>query len=214
MKKYLAELIATFALVFCGTGAIVIQQESGLVTHVGVAITFGFIVMAMIYSFADLSGAHMNPAVSIALAVAKRFDWKQVAPYAVSQALGAFSASFLLSFLFPESQFLGSTVPAGSALQSLILEIVLTFILMLVVLRVSESELNGKYIAGAVIGGVVLLEAMFAGPISGASMNPIRSIAPAVVSMQLNHLWIYIIAPITGAILAVLVNFAFSNSGK
>ncbi len=205
MKKYLAEIIGTFALVFCGTGAIVIDQQSGgSVSHVGVAITFGLIVASMIYAIGDISGAHLNPAVTIAFWVGKIFDTKEVLPYIVSQGIGAFMASFTLKFLFPSNGDLGSTLPAGLPLQSFVLEFILTFLLMFVIVHVAKGSKEQGMFAGIAIGGVVLLEAMFAGPISGASMNPIRSLSPAIVSGHLEHLWVYMSAPILGAITAVL----------
>ena len=204
MRKYLAEIVGTFALVFCGTGAIIINQEtSGVITHAGVAITFGLIVSAMIYTLGDISGAHLNPAVTIAFWVAKRFPVKDIIPYIISQAIGAFIASFTLKLLFPANQMLGSTLPAGSPMQSFVLELILTFILMFVIIHVASGSKEQGMFAGLAIGSVVLLEAMFAGPICGASMNPIRSIAPAIVSGHLEHLWLYIIAPILGSVLAV-----------
>lgn len=204
MKKYLAEIIGTFALVFCGTGAIIINQEShGVITHVGVAITFGLIVSAMIYTVGDISGAHLNPAVTLAFWVSGSFPLKEVLPYMFSQAVGAFLASFVLKFLFPVNETLGATLPAGSAIQSFVLELILTFILLFVILHVAKGSKEQGMFAGVAIGGVVLLEAMFAGPICGASMNPIRSISPAVVSGHLEHIWVYITAPVAGAILAV-----------
>ena len=204
MKKYLAEIIGTFALVFCGTGAIIINQESGgTITHVGIAITFGLIVTAMIYAVGDISGAHLNPAVTIAFWVAKEFPAKEIIPYIISQAIGAFLASGILKYLFPANDFLGSTLPKGLAMQSFILELILTFILMFVILRVAKGSKEQGMFAGLAIGFVVLLEAMFAGPICGASMNPIRSLAPAVVSGNLENLWIYLTAPVIGAIIAV-----------
>ncbi len=206
MNKYIAELIGTFALVFCGTGAIVIDQQSnGAVTHVGVAITFGLIVMAMIYSLGDISGAHMNPAVTIAFTIAKRFPLKQVSPYIISQLIGAFFASATLHFLFPVNETLGSTLPAGTEMQSFVLEFILTFFLMLVIINVATGSKEQGMFAGLAIGSTVLLEAMFAGPICGASMNPARSISPAIVSEHIEHLWIYILAPIAGAAFAIPV---------
>ena len=206
MNKYLAELIGTFALVFCGTGAIVINEQSnGTVTHVGIAITFGLIVMAMIYALGDISGAHLNPAVTIAFAIAKKFQIKQVVPYIVSQLAGAFLASAMLAYLFSLNETLGTTLPAGSEMQSFILEFILTFFLMLVIINVATGSKEQGMFAGLAIGSTVLLEAMFAGPICGASMNPARSIAPAIVSGHTEHLWIYIVAPIAGAALAVLI---------
>ena len=206
MNKYLAEVIGTFALVFCGTGAIIINEQSnGAVTHVGIAITFGLIVMAMIYALGDISGAHLNPAVTIAFAIANKFQIKQVLPYIVSQLAGAFLASAILRYLFPANEVLGTTLPAGSQMQSFILEFILTFFLMLVIINVATGSKEQGMFAGLAIGSTVLLEAMFAGPICGASMNPARSIAPAIVSGHTEHLWLYIIAPITGAAFAILV---------
>ena len=206
MNKYIAELIGTFALVFCGTGAIVINEQSnGAVTHVGIAITFGLIVMAMIYALGDISGAHLNPAVTIAFTIAKRFEQKQALPYIISQLLGAFMASLILKYLFPSNETLGATLPAGAEIQSFILEFILTFFLMLVIINVATGSKEQGMFAGLAIGFTVLLEAMFAGPVSGASMNPARSFSPAIVSGHLEHLWIYMIAPILGAAFAIPV---------
>lgn len=203
MKRYAAEAIGTFALVFCGTGAIIINQHSGgVIGHPGIAVTFGLIVMAMIYAFGNLSGAHFNPAVTIAFSLAGLFKWKEVPAYILAQLAGAFLASGLLKVMFPASEFLGATIPAGPAMQSFVLEIVLTFFLMLVILFTSQGSREAGILAGMAIGATVLLEAMFAGPVSGASMNPARSIAPAIVSGHFSALWIYIAAPLTGAALA------------
>lgn len=204
-KRFISEIIGTFALVFCGTGAMVINDfTGGTVTHVGVAITFGLIVMGMIYAFGDISGAHMNPAVTIGFAYAKKFPWKEVPAYVLAQLIGAFLASGILLYLFPESQTLGATLPGLSALKVFILEIILSFFLMVVIINVSTGSKEIGVVAGIAIGSIVLLEAMFAGPITGASMNPARSIAPAVVSGNIADLWIYILAPIIGCVLAVV----------
>jgi len=206
MKKYIAEAIGTFALVFCGTGAIIINEETnGTVSHAGIAITFGLIVMAMIYALGNISGAHLNPAVSIAFAVAKRFSLKQLPPYIMSQLMGAIAASLVLRFLFPGNQLLGATMPHASEWQSFVLEFILTFFLMLVIINVATGSKEQGMFAGLAIGSTVLLEAMFAGPICGASMNPARSLAPAVVSGHPEHLWIYLIATTTGAAAAIPV---------
>jgi len=204
MKKYVSEIVGTFALVFCGTGAIIINQEtSGEITHVGIAITFGLIVMAMIYALGNISGAHLNPAVTIAFTLAKEFEIKQVTPYIISQLMGAFLASLVLMYMFPSNEFLGATIPSGPVIRSFILEIILTYFLMLVIINVATGSKEQGMFAGIAIGSTVLLEAMFAGPICGASMNPARSIAPAVVSGHTEHLWIYILATILGAALAI-----------
>ncbi len=204
MKKLTAEFIGTFALVFAGTGAIVINQHTGgVIGHAGIALTFGMIVLAMIYTFGDVSGAHLNPAVTIGFAAARRFAWRDVAGYVIAQLIGAFAASGVMRFLFPENVSLGATLPAGSAAQSVILELILTFLLMLVILSVSTGAKEKGITAGIAVGSVIGLEAMFAGPICGASMNPARSLAPAIVSGQLTALWIYIVAPVAGALLAI-----------
>ena len=209
MKKYFAEIIGTFALVFCGTGAIIINQESGgAITHVGIAITFGLVVASMIYTVGDVSGAHLNPAVTIGFWVSKSFPAKEILPYIGSQAVGAFLASVILKYLFPANDLLGTTLPAGLPMQSFILELILTFILMFVILNVAKGSKEQGMFAGLAIGAVVGLEAMFAGPICGASMNPIRSLAPAIVSGHTEHLWIYLSAPVIGAVIAVFAHKA------
>ncbi len=204
MKKLFAEFLGTFGLVFAGTGAIVVNHVSqGAISHAGIALTFGLVVLAMIYTFGDISGAHFNPAVTIAFAAARRFAWGDVPAYLCAQGLGAFAASGLLRGLFSLDQTLGATLPTGSVGQSFILEIVLTFFLMLVILSVSTGAKEKGITAGIAIGAVIALEAMFAGPICGASMNPIRSLSPAIVSGHTEHLWLYIAGPILGALLAV-----------
>lgn len=192
-------------MIFCGTGAMTINEiTNGDVTHIGIAITWGLIVMAMIYAFGETSGAHFNPAVTIAFAYAKKFAWKDVPKYIVSQILGAFAASFVLLFLFPDSEFLGSTIPKIDVWRAFVLELLLTFFLMVVIINVSTGSKEMGIIAGIAVGSVILLEAMFAGPVTNASMNPARSLAPNVVSGNLDGLWLYMIAPILGAILAVI----------
>lgn len=206
MRKYIAEAIGTFAIVFCGTGAIIInQQTQGAIGHVGIAITFGLIVTTMIYGLGHISGAHFNPAVSVSFCLAKKFPVAQLAPYIISQIAGALLASGILRLLFPENELLGATIPSGSDLQSFILELLLTFFLMMVILNVSRGAKEEGMYAGLAIGMVVLLEAMFAGPISGASMNPARSAGPALISGHTEHLWLYVTATTLGACLAVPV---------
>jgi MIP family channel proteins len=205
VRKLGAEYIGTFALVFSGTGAIVIDETTGgAVTHVGVALTFGLIVLAMIYTVGDISGAHLNPAVSLGFFASRHFPLREAIPYIASQCGGALTASGLLHLLFPQNKMLGTTVPAGSPIQSFVLELILTAILMFVILGVSTGAAEKGITAGIVVGAVIALEALFAGPICGASMNPARSLGPALISQHFSGLWIYLVAPITGAMLAVV----------
>ncbi len=162
--------------------------------------------MSLIYALGETSGAHFNPAVTIAFTVNKNFPLKEVLPYLASQFLGAISATLLLKYLFPTSIFLGASLPRNGNMQSFILEIVLSFLLMLVILKVAKGSKEQGLFAGIAIGSVVLLEAMFAGPICGASMNPVRSLTPALVSGNLFQIWIYLIGPPIGMLLAVGFN--------
>jgi aquaporin Z len=204
MKACAAELLGTFALVFAGTGAIVVNDVSnGAVSHVGIALTFGLVVLAMIYAVGDISGAHLNPAVTLAFFAARRFPSRSVPAYVLSQCAGALLASVVLRLLFNHGT-LGATLPAGSDFQSFVMEFVLTFLLMFVILSVSTGAKEKGVTAGIAIGAVIALEALFAGPICGASMNPARSLAPAIVSGRLESLWLYLVAPTAGAACAVL----------
>lgn len=207
-RAALAEALGTFALVFAGCGAAVVEAQAGALGHVGVALTFGLVVTAAIYAVGEVSGAHINPAVTVAFWAAGRFPGGRVAPYALAQTGGALVASAVLGALFPEAGTLGQTVPAGSAIQSLGLEAVLTFLLMLVILGVAVGAKEVGLLAGVAIGGTVAFEALMGGPISGASMNPARSLGPALVgavagSGGLGVLWVYLLGPTLGALVAV-----------
>ena len=194
MKKYLSEFIGTFSMIFCGCGAMVINDfTGGTITHPGVAITWGLIVMSMIYAFGDISGAHFNPAVTLGFAVAKKFSWREVPKYMIAQFFGA---------IIPESD-LGATIPTIEPLKVFIIELLLSFFLMVVIINVSTGSKEIGPVAGIAVGSVILLEAMFAGPLTKASMNPIRSLAPALASGNMSQLWIYLTAPFIGMLLAV-----------
>jgi aquaporin Z len=204
IRKLAAEAFGTFALVFAGTGAIVVNEVSaGTVSHVGIALTFGLIVLAMIVAIGGVSGCHINPAVTLGLCAARRFDERLVAAYVIAQCAGGLLASGILRLLFPASVTLGATEPSGGIVQSFVMEFLLTLILMFVILCTSTAAREQRQFAGVAIGAVVALEALFAGPVSGASMNPARSLAPAVVSLRVESLWIYLVAPVLGAVAGV-----------
>jgi aquaporin Z len=205
MRRLAAEMFGTFALVFAGTGAITINDiTGGAVSHVGIALTFGLVVLAMIYALGEVSGAHLNPAVTVGFLLARRFETRWAVPYIVSQCLGALLGSALVLALFPTHPTLGATLPRGPEMQSFVLEAALTVLLMFVILSVSVGAKEKGLMAGVAIGAVIAFEALFAGPISGASMNPARSLAPALFSGRCESLWLYLTAPILGACLAVL----------
>jgi aquaporin Z len=198
------EGLGTFFLVFAGTGAMIVNGlYDGVITHAGVAAVWGLSVMSVIYAVGDVSGAHINPAVTLGFWIARRFPGEKVIPYIASQCAGAIAASLTLALLFGWNTDLGATLPAGPRMQSFALEVLLTFFLMFVILSVAAGSKEKGIMAGIAIGAVVGLEAMFAGPVSGASMNPARSLAPALVSFHLADVWIYLTAPFIGAALAV-----------
>ncbi len=204
MKKYLCELIGTFFLVFSGTGAIIANDIfEGCIGHTGIALSFGLVVMVVIYALGDTSGAHINPAVTIGFYFIKRINKKDTYFYILSQCLGAILASVLLHIVFPTHETLGLTTPSISIWGAFIYEYFLSFFLMLVILSVATGAKEKGLMAGVAIGGTVGLEALFAGPVTGASMNPARSLGPGLVSGEFSYLWLYIFATILGAISAV-----------
>jgi aquaporin Z len=204
-EKIAAEFWGTFILVFTGTGAVIINQvTNGAVSHLGIGITFGLVIMSLIYALGDISGAHFNPAVTIGFGLTRRLQSNLILPFIGSQIAGGIAASLILKLLFPTNVDLGSTHPFGAISQTFLLEIVLTAILMFVILNVSTGTKEKGITAGITVGAIIGLEAIFAGPISGASMNPVRSLAPSIVSGDIRDLWIYIVAPIIGASLGVL----------
>lgn len=204
-RQLAAEAIGTFILVFAGTGAIVINDASGgAISHAGIALTFGLVVTTLIYSLGDVSGAHLNPAVTLGLGIAGKFPAIRIPGYILAQVAGAATASGVLKLLYPQHPTLGATLPADGWLQSFVLEAILTAMLMFVILNVTAPGNPSGAFAGLAIGGLIGLEAMFAGPACGASMNPARSLAPAVISGATTHLWVYLTAPFLGACLGVV----------
>ena len=202
-NKYIAEGVGTFALVFTGCGAIIVNETfNGILGHVGVSMVFGLIVMAMIYAVGNISGAHLNPAVTLGFRFAGRLKSRIVPYYISSQLLGAVAAAAMLHFLFPEHDTLGVTMPSITIPQAFVMEVLLSFFLMFVILNISTGHMEKGIMAGVAVGGTIALEALFGGPVTGASMNPARSLGPALISGHYESLWIYLTAPVVGVFLA------------
>lgn len=199
-----AELVGTFALVFAGCGAIMVDATRGGLGHVGVALAFGLVIMVMIYAVGHISGAHFNPAVTVALAVARHVPWRVVPSYLVAQVLGALAAAALLRASLGPVASVGATTPSGGAGESFLWEVVLTFFLVFVIMAVATDPRAAPGLAGLAVGGTVGLDALVGGPISGASMNPARSLGPALVATEGRALWVYLVAPLVGALFAVV----------
>jgi MIP family channel proteins len=212
-RQTCAEFIGTFVLIFTGTGAVMVDQISqGAVSHLGVSAVFGAVVTALIYSLGHVSGAHFNPAVTLAFWRCGVFPYRQVMPYILAQVAGAIAASFLLRQSLGPVANLGATLPLNDNWhQALVLETVLTFILMIVILGAALDRRAQSDFSGVAIGLTVGLEAACMGPITGASMNPARSFGPAIVGGIWHHHWLYWLAPILGAQLAVLIYRYLSN---
>jgi MIP family channel proteins len=204
LRSLAAELIGTFALVFAGAGAIMVDTKTHQLGHVGVAISFGLVIMAMIYAIGHISGAHFNPAVTCAFALTRHFPWRQVFAYWGAQLAGATVAAAILRGSLGNVAHVGATLPSGTQAQSFLWESVLTFFLMFVIMAVATDTRAVGEAAAVAIGGAVGLDAMFGGPVSGASMNPARSLGPAIVSGETRGLWIYVVAPLLGAALGAL----------
>ena len=204
-NRYVAEAIATFALVFAGCGAIIVNESfKEPLGHVGVCLVFGLVVMAMIYSVGNVSGAHLNPAVTLGFVFAGRLPKREILPYCGSQVVGVVVAAAVLRLMFPDHATLGATLPAAevSLARAFGMEVLLSFLLMFVILNVSTGHMEKGIMAGVAVGGTIALEALMGGPVTGASMNPARSLGPALVSWHLDSLWLYLTAPIVGTFLA------------
>ncbi len=198
LRALVAEAIGTFALVFAGCGAIMVDAKTHQLGHIGVAFSFGLVIMVMIYAVGHVSGAHFNAAVTFAFALTRHFPWRKAVGYWVAQLAGALVAAALLRSSLGNVAHVGATLPSGSQGQSFLWELVLSAFLMFVILAVATDTRAVGEAAAIAIGGTIGLDAMFGGPISGASMNPIRSIAPAFVSGDLHALWLYVAAPLIG----------------
>ena len=204
-RKLGAEFIGTFALIFAGCGAIAADHLSGgAVGHLGICMTFGLAVCVMIYATGHISGAHFNPAVSIGFAAAGRFGWREVPAYVLTQVLAAIGAIALLR-VGMGTDVVGETLPTVTLAQAVLIEVVLTFFLMFVISAVATDHRAVGQLAGVAIGGTVALCALFGGPLTGASMNPARSFAPALFGSGLDLMWLYVVGPVLGALLGARV---------
>lgn len=202
LNKILAEIIGTAALVLMGCGAIIVNDlHGGVLGHIGVSLSFGLVVMIMIYSIGNISGAHLNPAVSLGFYLTKRLELSTMLQYIISQLIGAILAASFLKLTFPTHQTLGMTIPSVNVLSAFIIEVILTALLMFVILNISTGHKEKGIMAGVAVGGTIMLEALVAGPLTGASMNPARSLAPALLTGDFTNIWIYLIAPFVGIML-------------
>lgn len=204
LRQVGAELLGTYALITTGCGAIIVNSQTGALSHIGIALTFGLVITVMIAATGHISGAHFNPAVTLALAFIRRFPWRDVPLYISGQLLGAILGASTLRVLFGLTANLGATLPQGNLIQSLGLEVLLTAVLMFVITAVATDSRVPIPLAPLAIGATVMLDALWGGPISGASMNPARSFGPALVSGVWSHQWIYWLGPIVGSILGAL----------
>lgn len=203
-RRLAAEALGTFALVFFGAGSIMVAAKYGFDGRLGTALAFGLVITAMVYALGHISGAHLNPAVSLAFALTRHFPWRLVVGYCAAQSVGAIAAALILRGSLGDVGDVGATTPSGSAGQSFLWEIVLTFFLMLVIMAVATDTRAVGEAAALAIGGTIALGALVGGPVSGASMNPARSLGPALAAGELGDLWIYVLGPLLGAALGAV----------
>jgi aquaporin NIP len=195
-----AEFVGTFALVFAGCGAIMVDAKTGALGQVGVALTFGLVIMAMVYATGHLSGAHINPAVTIAFTLSRHFPGRDAAAYVVAQLAGASAGALALLAVWPDRPGeLGATVPTVGVGSALVYEVLLTAFLMFVIMAVATDTRAVGAAAAIAIGGTVGLDALFGGPVTGASMNPARSFGPALAAGEWQDFWLYVLGPVVGA---------------
>jgi aquaporin NIP len=199
LRSLVAESVGTFALVFAGAGAVMVDAKTHQLGHVGVAITFGLVIMTMIYAIGHISGAHFNGAVTFAFAVTRHFPWSRAVAYWCAQLAGALAAAAILRGTLGNIADVGATFPSGSEAQSFLWELIMTAFLMFVIMAVATDTRAVGEAAAIAIGATIGFDAMFGGPISGASMNPMRSLGPGIVSGDLHAIWIYLTAPVVGA---------------
>jgi MIP family channel proteins len=198
-RALVAEATGTFALVFAGCGAIMVDAKTHQLGHLGVALSFGLVITVMIYALGHISGAHFNPAVTLAFALTRHFPTRRIAPYWAAQLAGGLVAAAVLRGSLGDIAEIGATFPSGSNGQSFLWETILTFFLVLVIVAVATDTRAVGEAAAIAIGATVGLDAIFGGPISGASMNPARSLAPGLVAGNLTSIWVYLLAPACGA---------------
>ena len=213
LRRLVAEAVGTFALVFAGRGAIMVDSDTGALGHVGVAISFGLVIMVMIYAVGHISGAHFNPAVTLGFALTRHFPLPRVGLYWAAQMAGALVAALLLRASLGNVAGVGVTLPSGSDGQAFLWEAVLSFFLMFVIMAVATDTRAVGEAAAIAIGGTVGLDAMFGGPVTGAWMNPARSLGPAIASGELSSIWVYLAAPLLGAAAAAFV-YQFLRTGE
>ncbi len=209
-----AEFLGTFSLVLVGCGAIVVNAQTGALGHVGVALCFGLVVMVMVGAIGHISGAHINPAVTLAFTLTGHLPRRTAAAYLAAQVGGAIMAAAVLRGLFGDLATLGTAQPAGPVLQSLGLEFLMTAALMFVIMAVATDEKAQGQLAAILIGATVAVNALWGGPISGAALNPARAFGPALISGLWAHQWMYWVGPLLGAVVGALAYNAIRSPAE
>lgn len=216
MRTYLSEFVGTFILVFFGTGSIMVDAYTGgLLGHMGICVVFGLIVLVLIYTIGDISGAHLNPAITFGFYLSKLLPLKDTLMYILFQFAGAIAGSFLLKYLTLDVGVLGETIPKVTDFRAFLLESMITFVLMFVVVNLSYGSKQKGITSGIAVGSTIVFTVLIAGPLTGGSMNPARSLGPALASMHFTSLWVYLTAPFFGSGLAVaLYSYIFASDAR